>query len=1099
MIFHDHHQHSHFSLNDCVAKIPEIVEASIEAGRTSVTLTDHGTLAGIYQLHKECKNKKVKPILGVEGYFVDDYEHEASNIPYNYSHIILLCKNLEGWNNLKDIQAQAWEKGFLKKPRISLSLLKDKCKSLICTSACFGGLVGWNFFKDRDKYYGDESIQKRKKIIKKRINKFLDMFGEDFYMEVQYNDLDGQCKLNRYCLSLAEQFNIKLVAAGDCHYIKKKDYKIHDIMICHARKKMLTDVDNGTYPTHELYLKDTDKLRSSWQAWHDDYITEEDFNESIKSTLEIRDKVEEFPLKPNIVCLPDYSKSPRNDFNRWVDEGWIQRLSLEQKKDDIYHERLKYELNVFDKLNMHQYMLVCADINKRAKENGIPVGPGRGSVCGSLVAFLMGITEIDPLRFKTSFDRFLIASRLSLPDIDMDFGKSGREKIKEIVKNLYGENNFASIATYGDWKPRGLIKDIGKVLGRPFQEMNEVTKKIDDKTKKFEDEESPINEEIMDWLKENPEIYKPALRLEGINRVKGVHASGMILTPTKLEDWCPIAYMIERDSEEKKPIKVSEWDMYALEDLNVLKIDFLGLTTLDVIKMTVDLINKQDGRIKDIWKLCLNDLENKKVYDMLSKGFLIGLFQLETSEGMYELCKNIKPICFDDIVMIISLYRTAIIEAGMLDEYVSRRNGEDFEYIHPIVKPVLESTLGIMCFQEQCMEVAVVAGGMTPQESDNFRKAIKLKDPEKFKPWKDRFINGCLKNKLTQEEAETLWDWCYKFSGYGFNLAHAVGYGLITYVTAWLKCNYPQEFMTAVMTFNADDDKMMPKYLQECKKLGIKVKKPDINKSSSKFKLVKDKIIQPFTTIKGVGGKVLKSIISCRGLGKFKSFEDFYNRIDKRIANVKVISHLILSGAFNKIENKKLEEIFDIYIELRGKEKVYRQMYCGQCKTRFPCSIKENEADKTMCLNCGGSELFFGPEKCKGKKFNESYIDNEVYGFNTGSNPLKKYVAAIAETKAEPLSALEDIDDGDQLITYGFIKKIKKHIDSRGNEMAFIDLSDGEYDCSLTIFSSDWAKLKEEMTVNCCFLIRAAKNRGNNLLYSSWQGKQKSKIIRLGL
>jgi len=501
-VFYDHHVHSHFSLNDCIIKIPELVLESKKMGRKSVTLTDHGTLAGLYELHTECKKQDLKPILGLEGYFVDSYENDSANIPYNYAHVLLIAKNEIGWVNLKEIQSAAWENGFLKKPRIDFNLLSKFHEGLICSTACYHGLVGWNFVEENDKYYGDEKIKKRKKIIRKRIKKFSELFSDDFYMEIQYNELEKQRGINQFIISLAKKLGVKILATGDCHYLKRRDDRIHDLMICNFRRKLLSDSDNGTYSTRFLYLKNLSKMKITWMAWHDDYISEEVFNESMETSIEIHEKVEKFPLKPNKICIPDF-KNPKEQMIKWVNEGLKNKLTVEQRKSQKYIERLKSELEVFHELKMETYMLVCADINKRAKKEGIPVGPGRGSVCGSLVAFLMDITQIDPIRFDTSFDRFLIKTRLSLPDIDMDFGRSGREKIKEIVKNLYGEDNFSVIAAYGVWKPRGAIKDVGKVLGYPFSEMNEVTKKISDRTKSFDDEETPVEPEVQEWLEEN--------------------------------------------------------------------------------------------------------------------------------------------------------------------------------------------------------------------------------------------------------------------------------------------------------------------------------------------------------------------------------------------------------------------------------------------------------------------------------------------------------------------------------------------------------------------------------------------------------------------
>lgn len=1098
------HQHSHYSINDSICKVPQIVKRAIELGQNAVCLTDHGTLGGLAELWQECKKNNVKPILGLEGYYVDDYNNVESKISYNYSHIILIAKNEQGWKNLKLIQSKAWEEGHLKKPRICWEYIKKYKEGLICTTACLRGLVGWNYLRSSDKgewEFNDTDNEKteRIKIVHERISKFLDLFGEDFYLELHLNEIAVQARLNKFILNNCKNWGSKLIAANDCHYINRQDYKLHDIMVAHFHKKLLTDSDAGLYSegTTQLDMKNYQGMKLCWEAYHDDYMSEEQFNKSIFNTMQLSEKVEQFHIHPKTVCLPKFADDPRLEMMKWTEEGYKIKLTKEQQESKEYKERLQYEYNIFDKLNMHSYMLVCADIIRRAKQNRIPVGPGRGSVCGSLVAFCMHITEIDPIRFNTMFDRFLIASRLSLPDIDMDFGKAGRDKIKEKVRELYGEEKFAAIVTYGDWKPRGLIKDIGKVLGRSFDEMNQVTKKVHDKTKKFEDEEYPMNPEVMSWLEENPEILKPALKLEGTYRARGVHASGMILTPTKLEDWVPVSYMIDRASEEKKPIKVSEWDMYYLEDFQILKMDFLGLQTLDVINHCVNLINKRiKDPIKNIWHTCLNDLENPEVYKTLQAGNLIGVFQMETSDGMHELVKRMQPHRFHDIVMAISLYRTAVIQAGMLEEFLKRREGEEYDYIHPCMKQVLESTLGILVFQEQLMEIAVVAAGFTRQESDNFRKATKLKDIEKFKPFKDQFVAGCKKKGLSEEEADEVWNWCYKFAGYGFSINHAVAYGLITYVTVWLKTFYPTEYMVSLMSYNVGDEEMMPKYLTECKKLNVKIINPDINKSTNKFKLTKKGyILHPLTSLKGIGDNALKYIIDERKNGKFTSLQDFYDRINKTKVNVNIMSKLILSGSFRFI-NGKVEDSFDEFISWRSKDNSFRQMYCRVCKLRFPCVIKKSESEQSFCPSCASSNLYFDDEQCAGKKFSESYISSQVFGFSFGGNVLKQFVNQISKHKAEPLSCLEELEDNERAVVAVFVRNIKKWRDKKDREMAFIDISDGELSCSMVVFAQDWESIKKDITVGCCYIIKANKNKGTNLLYSSWS---KSKIIRLGM
>lgn len=1359
--YHEHHCHSEFSIGDSTNRISSLAERSAKRGCKSLTITDHGTLAGTFELQSECKKNGLKPIFGIEAYYVDEYGTEDSEQAYNYAHLILLCKNTTGWINLKNLHTKAWKDGFLRRPRISLKDLSIHKEGLIVCSACVRGIASWNLFPEMDKRFSERSEKERKSLLLNRIRKFRDLFGEDFYLEIQYLDIEEQKIANEFILKCADRFNCKVVATGDCHYLKPKDYKLHDIMICSSRGKTLNDPDNGTYNTHELFFKNTRMMEESWKQWHP-YISEEKFLESVKSTNEISEKVGEVELKPKMVCLPKIAENPHEFLNEKLIEGIKKKCTKEQVISKVYVERLKHEKEVLAKLGMEGYMLVCADIIDLARKAGIPVGPGRGSVAGSLVAYLLDITQIDPIRHNTSFERFLTAERLSLPDIDMDFGREGREKVKELITEKYGKENFAAIMTFMIWKPRGLLKDIGRVQGRSFQDINFVTKAISPRTESFSDEENPLEDSVLTWLDDNKEIKNPAKKLDGIKKQRGIHASGMVLTPTKLEDWVPIAYMTERGSDEKKPVVVSEWDMYALEDLQILKIDLLGLKTLDVIDLCTKRINKKEVKIKDIWKECLDDLENPEIYKMISSGRILGLFQLETSEGMAKLIKDMQPHCFDDIVVALALYRTAIIRAGMLDEYIKRRNGEDFEYLHPSLEPILKSTYGILVYQESLMEIGVKCAGMTPSESDNFRKATKLKDLEKFKSWQDRFVKGCIKNGFSEDIADELWEWCVKWSGYGFNKcttgdtkiyrftgnqhsskeitikklydmktikgtsiykkfrgqkhlglirnydilnnkirygkvkdiylngikevfeiilengmkikttinhrfmksdkkyytvqelrigdemlvcgekdivfkkqetehfgrrwmklfdtvtkdthrrfidlrtrkirenrimvlersknkceicgtqdfkmefhhkdgdhlnevienvvflcnschkkedyrignrtgkrdlgylveyskiksiekvgeeetfdvemledphnfiangfvshnSHSSCYALLTYVTAWLKSHYPLEFMSSVMSFDIDDETIIEKYVSECRKMKIKVSKPDINKSQNRYIIRKNRLISPITSLDKVGMKVYENILAARREKRFESFDDFYDKVDKRVVNVRIITNLILGGCFSKIE-ESIEELFDRFIEGRN-DKIYRQLFCSDCEKRYPCNIKESESEGIFCPYCGSAEVVFDILSMKGKKFNKAYLANSIYGFSNQENPLKRYVDIIAKHDVGSISELvsPSIEESTMYKIAAHVKRIKLHIDKRGGEMAFVDLSDGEDDVSLVIFASDWKNIKEDIMQGNCYIISALKNRGG-LLYL---GRNKScKIIKLGL
>lgn len=770
-LFNNLHAHSHYSIGDATLHIDKYIEKCKKLGSNAVALTEHGNLASAYELHKECKKREIKPILGIEVYMVDKYGTEAAETPYSYYHVVLLCKNETGWKNLKKLHSASWQHGYLRRPRISQGTLQSFSDGLIVLTACLGGVVG-KLLLGIDPYYKELSTKKCLKVLKKRLKFFINTFGDDFYYEMQLNDLDGQNIVNKYILGQKG----KKVITNDIHYLRKMDWEIHDIVRCRAWRKTLKDENNGIYPTHQLYVKGIKSLRRAKEKWHD-YISDKEFLKAMKATEEIAEKVEEYPLVPKKSTLPKYGKGDSMEtLTKLCKKGYKKRLTVDQQKSIVYKKRLKRELKVIKKIGFPDYFLFVWNVVRKCKKKNIIVGPGRGSVCGSLAAYLLNITQIDPIRFNLMFERFLNEDRLSMPDIDMDFSKARRDDVKKIMEQMYGADKLAHIAAYAKWKPRGVITDVGRVLGYDyFSVLKKQTKLVDSKVEKWKE----LPDEIKPFLKKNKTLTDRAKRLMETVNQQGVHASGIIVTPSELEEWLPTAYTVDKNDEERRRVKVSEWDMYALEDLDLLKFDRLGLTTLDVIQRTVELVNRDGEKIKDIDEVCLNDLENKKVYELIRTQELQGLFQIETSQGMARLISDMKPKRFNDIVLIISLFRTAVLKAGMHTEYVKRRNWvkkkEEFKIkmIHPMLKDILKETYGVLIFQEQVMAIANKMGNMTLREADNFRKAIKLKDSEKFGVWKEKFLEGAKKNNVKDKIAKKVWDWMYKFSGYGFNVCLA--------------------------------------------------------------------------------------------------------------------------------------------------------------------------------------------------------------------------------------------------------------------------------------------------------------------------------------
>jgi len=1077
MLYDNHHRHTDMSLLDAVTKIPKIVERLKQTGHTSVTITDHGTLAGTYKLWQECKKQDIKPILACECYCVDDYESESAQLPYNYFHLIVIAMNKKGWDNLKKLQEIAWEKGYARKPRVQLKDLYKYNSGLIITSACMSGLIG-TYYLGGNKLFKDKDIKKRKKAAEKKVKKMKQVFGDRFYLEVQLLDLEEQIKLNKYVIRLGDKYKISIVLATDEHYMDKDDSVLQDIMICKKWHDKLNDPENHTYTTKQLWLKSYSELEAAREKWHPT-ITKQQLKKYCKETRKLAERIKEYDILPKGSPLPVISDKPEKELKE-VCESHREFKRLMEKK--VYKKRFEYEYSTICKLGFANYFLVVWDIAEFSRKKGIPYN-SRGSVNGSLVSYLMNITWVDPVKFDCPFERFLTKDRLSLPDIDMDFSAKRRQEVVDYIIEKYGEDCVANISNHSGYKPRGVIKGVGNVLGLPFGITNPVTKKIKDGDVEWNDVfKYPA---VTKLLEDHEDLADYAERMMGNVYQMGVHASGVVVTPTPLAKWCPIAYSTEKVGEEKRRVRVTEWDMYNLEDAGILKLDLLGLNTLDIIAEAIVLINENHKvPYKDFDELCvftLGNLDDKKTFKMIEQGKTTGTFQLGTSDGMVELSKQIIPETLEDVCVIIALHRTAVLEAGAHTEYVKRRFGKSYTLHHEKMEDILSDTMGLMIYQEQASALAVKLAGFTVTEADHFRKGIKQKDPTKIKPWKTKFIKGCkTESKIDKETAQEIWQFIELCSGYLFNKSHSVAYAFIAYMTAYLKCHYPSEFMTSVLTHSVDDDDKLAKHLGECKKMGLKILNPEVNKSTEDFQLSGKDLLYPLTAVKQMGPKALQNILEVRKDGKYQSLGDFVERVNGRVVNIGVIINMVLAGCFRKFGSRA--KMFDKLLLIKDDKNV-RQLYCYDCAARFPISKtpKEVEESGVICPNCGGVSVSTGKKACKGKKFDKGYIQDQVFGFTLQTSKIKEYVDVLAKEGAEPLSVLVDLVEGEMFTTGFEVSKVKLHVDKNNNEMAFVDVKDSSEESSLTIFASNWTMLKEHIIKGGCYVGRFKKSQGRML------------------
>ena len=1070
--FYGLHIHSTHSIGDSPMTIEAYVDEAKKRGLKACALTEHGTLSSAYELWAKCNKEKLTPILGIEAYYVDDVTKLEATVAYSYSHIILLAKNERGWINLKKLQAKAWEIGFLGKPRMDFNMIAKYHEGLICMSACVNGLVGHVMLDE--KYFKLFDDEDKKGIIRERIVSFKSIFKKDFYLEIMLNELSEQAKVNKRVLKLAEKYKIEVVVTNDTHYIDKDDALLHDVVKCVAFKKGINDENNGTYSTRTLYFVDDRDLEDFRNKYHR-YIKSEQLQSYIANASKVVDKIENYPIIPKVSSLPKYSEHPEKDMDEILDAGKVKLFGKGWMPE--YEKRLEVEKETIYKLKMADYMLIVWDIAQEARRRGIPFNT-RGSVAGSLVAYLMGISWIDPIRFNCSFERFLTEDRLTLPDIDMDFGKARRGELIDYLKVKYGEECVANIVNFSVIKPKMAIKDVSKVYGLPFGEVNKITKMIPDNTEKWED--IPEVEDLKRFLDDNEEIMESAQGLLGSIRHRGVHASGVVLTPANILKWIPLA----RTGTKDERIKITEFDMYALDDLNLLKLDFLGQNTLDVIEYTIKLIGGKFKNFDDLMAFMIKNVDDKKVFENIRAGKLIGTFQMGTSEGMRKLIDDMKIKCIGDIIIAIGLYRPAILEINAHTRYIERRHGrENIKYIHPKMGKVLSSTQGILLWQEQSMALAVHLAGFTPTDSDHFRKGIKQKDIAKFKPWQDKFIKGCWEHsKIDEKTAKEIWDDIEKWSSYGFNVAHATSYGLISYTTMWLKTYYPNEFMTALLSYNTDDDDKLNVYLKEVRSMKLKLVNPSVNNSGRNFTLVKDTILYPLTVIKNVGDKAITSILKHREgkKGKYKSFEDFYKRVEKRVVNTKVVSNLIYAGCFRRFGS--VNEVYDMFVKYRGKTVGASVLYCSDCQYKYPISAtkKQVDAGEVLCPVCGKNNVITNYELIRDKKFDMQYIKSKIFGFVTDS-VLKPYLGDFIRCGA--INMVDAVNyDGENVMIGAYVADIRKHIDKKGGEMAFIRLTDGEGTYDLLIFSSLWVNYNELVKKGGVYVFKVRVDQGKFLL-----------------
>ena len=1032
------HVHTEYSLLDGAIRIKDMLKKAKDLNMPAVAITDHGNMFGIVEFYDLATQQGIKPIIGCEVYVAPNSRKEKSvtrnGTPTDY-HLVLLVMNEKGYKNLCKLVTLGHLEGFYYHPRIDIELLKEYNEGLIALSACLKGVIPYHINMDRVDIAEEKLIE---------LCKIFD--NERFFLEVQANMLPEQSKVNQVLKELGHKHSIPLVATNDCHYLNREDAEAHDILLCIQTGKSVKDENRLKFPNDQLYFKSLSEMLSDMPG----------FEEAIYNTGYVAEKCN-YEMEFGKYKYPEFHVPEGTSLEEIITEkakrGLELRIAQKEKKEgklkpsliEAYWKRLEYELDVLKQMGYAGYFLIVADFIEYARRSNIPVGPGRGSAAGSLVAYALNITNIDPIEYGLLFERFLNPGRVSMPDIDIDFCMKRRDDVIRYVSKKYGKENVCQIITFGSMKARAVIRDVGRALDIPLKEVDRIAKLIPNSLNITLDEAIKSEPELQRLEKENGQIaklLKISKQLEGLTRHVSTHASGVVIADKPLVEYLPLYKGAKNEI-------MTQFSMDRIEQLGLIKFDFLGLKTLTVIRHALDLIKEKRGIEIDIDHIPLDD---PAVYQLCCDGKTTGVFQLESS-GMKELMKRLQPREFKDLIALIALYRPGPLGSNMVDDFIKRKHGQvEIEYFHPSLEPILKETYGIILYQEQVMQIARVLAGYSMAEADELRKAIGKKKKEIMDQHRERFIKGAVENGVKRELAEYLFELIEKFGGYGFNKSHSTAYAMVAYQTAYLKAHYPLEFMTALLTQDMGNQDKTIKNLAECREMGIEILPPDINESQADFTIVGEKIRFGLAAVKNVGIKAVRSIIKEREKnGPFKDIWDFCRRIDNSKVNKKVIEGLILCGAFDftGISRARLFNGLDEIMKSCNGSCVYQLSIFGD----NPADIKSDKADININRKL--------PETGEWDKKEKLRREKEALGFYITGHPLEEYRNEIKRYCSCEIQVLYELEDKREVKVAGVMEGVKVKRTKKGDKMANLVLEDMTGSIEVIIFPDLFSKAKD--------------------------------------
>lgn len=1030
------HSHTSYSLLDGAAKIHEVVKRAKELNMPALAITDHGTMYGVVEFFKACKDEGIKPIIGCEVYVATrnrfDKEQGRDEKPY---HLILLVKNQKGYKNLCKLVSLASIEGFYYKPRIDRELLEKYHEGLIALSACLGGEVPRHLMKDDY----DKALE-----VALWYNK---VFGKgNYYLEVQYHGIREQLIVNQGLRRLAEETGIELVATNDNHYVKREDANIQDVMVCIQTGKRLSDTDRMHFDGSEFYLKSYEEML---EALPDD-------EKALDKTCEIARMCEfEFDFSKN--HMPAFTLP--KDFA--TEKDYLRALCLQGLReryhslDDKLYQRLDYELDIINTMGYEAYFLIVWDFINFARKKGIYVGPGRGSAAGSLVSYVLKITDIDPLKYQLLFERFLNPERVSMPDIDIDFCVERRGEVIDYVTEKYGSERVCQIITFGTMGAKGAIRDAARVMDIPLSTVNSICKMIPNELGMTLEKAWQASEDLKEMINANTllsTLYETARKLEGLPRHAGTHAAGVVISKEPLMEYLPL----QKTSEDAVITQFAKEDV---EDIGLLKMDFLGLRTLTVINKTLELIN-QNYHLKLDLEQVTND--DEKTYKMLSEGESIGVFQLESS-GLRAILKELKPSHLEDVIALVALYRPGPLGSGMVDDFIKRKHGaKKIEYLHPLLEPILKSTYGVILYQEQVMQIASQLANFTLGQADMLRRAMGKKKPEIIANLKSEFAEGAQKNGISKAVSDSIFELIEYFAGYGFNKSHSAAYGLLSYQTAFLKCHYPKEFMAETLNSYIDNNDKLRFYIEETRKMGIAVLPPDINESGLGFTVTHEGIRFGLGAIKGVGMQPVVNIVETRHDKKFESFQDFLYRIDLSTGiNKRLLTNLINSGAFLSIHPER-KALLSICEEAFSMAQAIQKSKNSNQISLFDM-IENNHISAYDVLTIPNIEEYGKDEILA--------FEKELLGVYVSGHPLEDYLSELKTQTSHTLETLTEKLHNKKVIVGGLLRQVKYQTTKKGDMMATCQLEDLSHTIDMLVFPKNLQKLQPSLSDGSIVLI----------------------------